>query len=53
MKVKAHPCHKTHVGDRLQTVSSPTHPYTAAVGNPFTEIECDKNDCSTVPLAIG
>jgi len=58
MKVKAHPFHKTRVADRLrtlimaETVTSPTHPYIAAAGNSYTEIECDKNDCGTVPLAI-
>ena len=58
MKVKAHPFYKTRLADRLhtlimaETVTSPTHPYIAAAGNSFTEIECDKNDCGTVPLPI-
>jgi hypothetical protein len=58
MKVKARPFHKTHLADRLhtlitvETVTSPTHPYIAAARNSFTEIEYDKNDYGTVPLAI-
>jgi hypothetical protein len=58
MKVKAHPFRKTRSADpfhtltTLETVTSPTHPYIAAAGNSFTEIDCDKNDYSTVPLAI-
>jgi hypothetical protein len=57
-KVEGPPFCKTHLADRfhtlitVETVTSPTHPYIAAAGNSFTEIECDKNDYSTVPLAI-